>query len=322
MSASARERSGKTTDGAPDFLAESNKLELSQLTVLAPGTRIVAEGLIQRADIKTDRTGQPYVSLTICCADGGRLEARWWRFPYPAEHCPAAGAIYRLTGQVEMFQGCIQLRVTAAVPVPDADLSSFARASRRTPAELDADFQSLVADLDVYHAALVQEVLIGEVCGRFRTWPAAQSRHGAVRHGLLAHSVRVARIALQLGAAYGSDMLPHDSSLVIAASLLHDVDKVYTLPPIAGGALPDEARQFDHVTLGALLVRTAAERAAPRLAEERLAEERLSALLHALLAHHGTREWGAPVEPQSVEAWLVHLADLAEARLWQWSGEA
>jgi hypothetical protein len=27
------------------------------------------------------------------------------------------------------------------------------------------------------------------------------------------------------------------------------------------------------------------------------------------------------VEPQTVEAWLVHLADLAEAQLWQWSTE-
>jgi 3'-5' exoribonuclease len=44
-------------------------------------------------------------------------------------------------------------------------------------------------------------------------------------------------------------------------------------------------------------------------------------LTHAILAHHGRKEWGAPVEPQTVEAWLVHLADLAESRLWDWSNE-
>ncbi len=89
------------------------------------------------------------------------------------------------------------------------------------------------------------------------------------------------------------------------------------MPRVAGGPFPEEARQIDHVTRGVLTARSAAERLDPTVSEARLAR-----LLHAMLAHHGVREWGAPVEPQSVEAWLVHLADLAEARLWEWSGEA
>jgi 23S rRNA maturation-related 3'-5' exoribonuclease YhaM len=51
------------------------------------------------------------------------------------------------------------------------------------------------------------------------------------------------------------------------------------------------------------------------------AETRLEPLRHIVLAHHGRPEWGAPCEPHTVEAWLVHLADVAEARLWGWSDE-
>jgi 3'-5' exoribonuclease len=91
---------------------------------------------------------------------------------------------------------------------------------------------------------------------------------------------------------------------------------VHTLPAIAGAALPEEASSIDHITQGVLMVRAAAVQAEPAVHPARL-----SSLTHIILAHHGRQEWGSPVEPQSVEAWLVHLADLAESRLWEWSTE-
>jgi 3'-5' exoribonuclease len=197
------------------------------------------------------------------------------------------------------------------------DIALFARSARRPLQDLQDELEALIGETGNEFSPLVSAVLGGENYVRFCEWPAAQSHHGAVRHGLLAHSIRVARLAQQLAVAYGPDMLTYDAELVIAAALLHDVGKICTLPRIAGGPMPEEARQLDHVTMSVLLTRTAAEQVVPRVSETRLAN-----LLHAILAHHGTREWGAPVEPHSVDAWLVHLADLAEARLWEWSEEA
>ncbi|MGH3630624.1 MAG: hypothetical protein ACRDRL_24690, partial [Sciscionella sp.] len=57
------------------------------------------------------------------------------------------------------------------------------------------------------------------------------------------------------------------------------------------------------------------------LLDDPLSTGRLDNLLHAILAHHGRQEWGAACEPHTVEAWLVHLADLAESRLWAFSNE-
>jgi 3'-5' exoribonuclease len=103
----------------------------------------------------------------------------------------------------------------------------------------------------------------------------------------------------------------------MAAALIHDVGKVRTLPPIAGSAFPEASTHFDHVTLGILMVQQAAASLDPQLEPSRL-----EALLHAILAHHGRPEWGATVEPKTAEAWLVHLADQAEARLWAYSNQA
>jgi len=44
-------------------------------------------------------------------------------------------------------------------------------------------------------------------------------------------------------------------------------------------------------------------------------KEVLTELLHIILAHHGTKEFGSPVYPATIEAILVHQADVAEAKL-------
>ena len=38
-------------------------------------------------------------------------------------------------------------------------------------------------------------------------------------------------------------------------------------------------------------------------------------LLHAVIAHHGRKEWGSPQEPKTKEAWTVNLIDMLSSRL-------
>jgi 23S rRNA maturation-related 3'-5' exoribonuclease YhaM len=45
-----------------------------------------------------------------------------------------------------------------------------------------------------------------------------------------------------------------------------------------------------------------------------LEEGKMDDLLHIILAHH-TKEYGSPVNPATIEALIVHQADLAEAHL-------
>lgn len=37
-------------------------------------------------------------------------------------------------------------------------------------------------------------------------------------------------------------------------------------------------------------------------------------MLHVMLAHHGRRDWGSPVEPKMPEAWILHAADMLSAQ--------
>ncbi|MGH2501463.1 MAG: HD domain-containing protein [Ktedonobacterales bacterium] len=305
------------TDASSRTEQADTLLSLEVISRKKPGAQVTGAGLIHRSALKKDRGGYTYAAISILCADGGTLEARWWRYPFAVDQLPSPGSVWRMSGRIDHYQGTPQLQVLTASPASDVDIAVFARSSRRALDDLQDELEELIIDAGNELAPLVRAVLTGEILERYCQWPAAQSHHGAVRHGLLAHSIRVARLAQSLIAGYGPGMLICDEELVIAAALLHDVGKVWTLPRIAGGSIPDEAQRLDHVTMGVLMTRIAAEQVIPRVSDVRLAS-----LSHAMLAHHGTRDWGSPVEPHSVEAWLVHLADLAEARLWAWSGEA
>ena len=64
-----------------------------------------------------------------------------------------------------------------------------------------------------------------------------------------------------------------------------------------------------HIFLGAQIVQEHA-RHIPILDESTFLD-----LQHIILAHHGAKEFGSPVCPATIEALIVHLADMAEAKL-------
>lgn len=278
--------------------------------------RLEGHLLLSRAVVRQTQSGHDYLAATFLGHDGKPIEARKWRYAGELSDCLHPGLVYFVEACVDIYNGNRQLKLFDMTPATNIDPLLFSKTTRRTLAELEDSFNAIIASLAPAYAALVQEVLSEDVGERFRIWPAAQSHHGAVRHGLFAHSILTAQIAASLPDPYSLYGLPHDRDVVATACLLHDVGKVFTLPSFPGEARAAEADLFDHVTLGVLLVRNAANRAVPKLPLERL-----NILLSAILMHHGRKEWGAPMEPGTVEGQLVHLADYCESRLWPWSRE-
>ncbi len=189
--------------------AEPNQLlSLSFLQSAAAGATVTGCALVAHCELSSDRTGRPYLALTLQGADGVQFAARWWRYPYPAERRPVAGQICSFTGMRDSFGGAVQLRVAAMRRAPEVDAALFTRTTRRPVEELHSELETHIEALDPALRALVRAVLSGDVLERYCRWPAAQSRHGAVRHGLLAHSLRVTQLAHALAQAYGAESLP------------------------------------------------------------------------------------------------------------------
>ena len=103
---------------------------------------------------------------------------------------------------------------------------------------------------------------------------------------------------------------PLDKGIVIAAVVLHDIGKIRELQyhPVEA-RYTKEGRLIGHILMGRDMVREAAR------AIEGFPEETLLLLEHAILAHHGKHEFGAPVLPQTIEALIVSLVDDMDAKV-------
>jgi 3'-5' exoribonuclease len=148
----------------------------------------------------------------------------------------------------------------------------------------------------------------------FQKMPAAQNLHHGFTGGLAEHIWSVTRVACTLAKhyeAYYDDLDPPlDRGLIVAAAILHDIGKLQELQYSPAEASYTTVGQLvGHVLIGRDMVRETAKELGG------VSAETLMLLEHAILAHHGRGEYGAPKEPRTLEALIVHYADELDAKL-------
>jgi len=134
----------------------------------------------------------------------------------------------------------------------------------------------------------------------FKESPASKRRHHSYEKGLIIHTVAMTKLALNL-----SDILEEiygvkvDRDVVIAASLLHDLFKYITYTEIYPGKYGRSklGERLDHLSL---------------ITGELYTRKFPLDVIHAVVAHHGD---GSPIEPRTIEALLVHMADRTDAEI-------
>lgn len=148
----------------------------------------------------------------------------------------------------------------------------------------------------------------------FRKIQAAANFHHSYNGGLLEHVWSMTRIAGFVAghyAKYYDDLNPPlNKSIIVAAAILHDIGKLRELEyhPVEA-RYTKEGSLIGHVLMGRDLVREAARKV------DGFPEETLLLLEHAILAHHGKREFGAPIVPQTIEALIVSFIDDLDAKV-------
>ncbi len=158
------------------------------------------------------------------------------------------------------------------------------------------------------------EMILHEHEPLFKKMPAAQGIHHSYTGGLIEHVWSMTRIASFLAEHYAKyyDQLnpPFNRGVVIAATILHDIGKLRELEyhPVEA-KYTTEGCLIGHILMGRDMIREAASKI------EGFPEETLMLLEHAILAHHGRREYGSPVLPQTMEALLVSYIDELDAKM-------
>jgi 3'-5' exoribonuclease len=141
----------------------------------------------------------------------------------------------------------------------------------------------------------------------FLTWPGSASKHHAWRGGLGQHTLEVGETAALLAArAVGINR-----DIVVAASLWHDSGKLKDIAVSDDGVFTHTPhhKSIYHISLSYLNW--------VRASDGLLHPDLIDQVSHCILAHHGRKDYGSPVEPLSREARIVHYADMMSAWAYQ-----
>ena len=283
---------------------------INQLAQLETRTDFTTVGVLTRCDVATSTSGGEYLKIELSDRTGRFNSVVFSNHrQFPELRRAATGTAWIVYGVVDFYQQSFSPKLVSLDTVTGAALDQFAdRLQRSAPVAIDDLRTAFVGFLGSISSPAIRsavEDVLKTVGPEFGTSHAAQSMHHAYRHGLLYHTVSLCQLADAILPMYPRVEISRD--IVIAALLLHDVGKVFEYTQGLSADVTQEMFLCGHIARAHELWTAAAG----KFGVDSASTKRIG---HCILAHHGSREHGSPVEPHTAEAWLVHLVDLIDAR--------
>ena len=253
---------------------------------------------VKKSIIGFSRNESKYLDLRL--SDGHQeIPAKKW--DYLSDKLPLENTVIKAQAMVGSYQGKIQLTIQQWRPAEpgECEPSKFLPVCPWGKQDLLEEFFLLTEMVhDEEFISLLKAVISSPQFKAFTVAPGAKSIHHAYLHGLLEHSVDVAKRALAM--ADNST----NKDLLITGALLHDIGKIHeydwsgcVITRTAPGHL------IGHIAIGLMII--------DGLTQNMDSENKLL-LCHLIVPHHGKLEFGSPVEPQTKEAIILHAADMMD----------
>jgi 3'-5' exoribonuclease len=254
------------------------------------------------------KNGEPYLTLTIVDRSGGIKGVVWDNVKLISKGF-ATGDYVRLKGNVSQYRDTLQLVVRHIEPVDvdQIDARDFLPATDR---DVDQMFDQLIQiskTVENKHLAALLDAFFSDESffPLFKKAPAAKKMHHAYLGGLLEHTLSIVRLSQTISGHYKGV----DSDLLIAGGVLHDIGKVHELLYETHIDYSDSGRLLSHIVIGVEMLEK-------KIATIHGFPEELSVLLkHMVISHHGTREFGSPEPPKTLEAIILYYLDDLDAKV-------
>ncbi len=260
--------------------------------------------LVSDANTKGTRTGGLVTNLTLQ-NNTGRIAAVIFDCPLKLTGC--GSEVVTVSGAVGNYNGPqVSIRVIGKVPLEKAEaLMSELLPPRRTPeTQVKKTMKLLIKAIE--NESLREFVAELVTSGRFWICPAGKTLHHNYIGGLADHSVHTAKIVYSAAHLYPAI----NKDIALAGAILHDIGKIEEISFGGGFAYTEVGRMQSHMFLGARMVSDLANSDSHKL-DDALKND----IIHIILSHHRQLELGAVVQPVTLEAELVAMADLMDSSI-------
>ncbi len=276
-------------------------MQEQRVAELTPGNPVEGHFLVVRKDLRNGANAGRYLDCTLCDITGQRVPARVWDKAEEMAGQFAVGDVVLVKGLATSYRGELQIQVKGVRREEGIDPAQFLPRSAQDPAVLEQRVEAVIGSItDPHLRELLLRLFADESFRRlFFTAPGAKALHHAYIAGLAEHTVEVLAICERV-----AEVFPQlDRDLLLTAAVLHDIGKIEELSWSAAFDYTDAGSLIGHIVLGERRVLREVEQIEDFPLDLKL---RLS---HMILSHHGTKEFGSPIEPATAEAIALHHAE-------------
>jgi 3'-5' exoribonuclease len=255
--------------------------------------------VVLSSTIRTTKGGKPYLDLEVFDGEDSINGKIWdWAHANNIEK----NAILDLKGTMSEYLGNKQLAINSCDRNKVMPLETFAPKSPFDPDEYLQMARDMIKCIEPPTLQQLTLKVFLDHTDKLLTVPGAKKIHHAFVAGTLVHLVGTAVKALALART-----IPEaHHGLTVAGALLHDIGKLYTykLDGVVIELTPD-GESFDHIALGLLCLNDYKTTDNASI---------VGLIQHIIASHHGKQEYGSPVTPNFLEAWIINYADGIDAR--------
>ena len=140
----------------------------------------------------------------------------------------------------------------------------------------------------------------------FKKAPAAKKMHHAYLGGLLEHTLSVALLVEKVLNNHYRDV---NIDLLMTGAILHDIGKIKEFNYDKTIDYSDEGRLLSHIVIGVQMIDEKIRQI------KNFPEETAVLLRHLIVSHHGTREFGSPEPPKTLEAVILNQLDDLDSKV-------
>ncbi|MFC1816148.1 3'-5' exoribonuclease YhaM family protein [Thermodesulfobacteriota bacterium] len=264
---------------------------------------LLEKSLAQKKD------GNNFLNVVLADKTGNIKAVLWDNLDQIAAAGISSGDFVHILGNVNEYRGDRQLVVKnmAGCSAESVNPTDFIASTSHNVENMFERLVNLTGSIKTdYIKALIQIFWNdAEFVRKFKTAPAAKKMHHAYIGGLLEHTLSMALLVDGIAGHYsGIDM-----DLLYAGVILHDIGKIREFEYNQRIDYTDEGRLLSHIVIGLQMLDA-------KLREiENFPAEKAVLLKHLIVSHHGTREFGSPELPKTIEAVLLNYIDEIDSKV-------
>lgn len=295
---------------------KNNEKQLSR--DLANGDKVKSTFLVIKKDTKKDKNGKYFCDLELQDWTG-KISGKIWSDSINLIDINSFKKkdVVLVEGEVnesDKFGKQINIKKLSKIDEENIDYSDFIYISKRIDEEsikiLSLELKKYIENIeDKYIKELLESIFNDqEFLEKFCYSTAALKNHHASVGGLLLHTISVTKLCEFIFNSYNKGKNIINRDLLFCGAILHDIGKTDSYSVETSIDINEEEENLiSHISLGYGMVLMKIEKI--KDFPENLKRE----ILHIILSHHGFKEYGSPIEPQTLEAIIVYNADKFDA---------